>query len=229
MSKSNVLETDWLNLYLKNIDIANVGDAAGLQNSAADGSLYFSLHTADPGEAGNQGTSEATYTSYARAAVARGSGFTVSGNNGTNAATVQFPTCTGGSNTLTHWGLGRSSSGAGTLDYFGPIIASGATWLPVTAKADDTITIPGHSFVVDDRIAFAAAYSGTLPAGISAGTVYWVKTVTGNDITISTTQGGGTLDITAAGSGACIECSPITVTTNIRPEFAAGDFDIFED
>ena len=59
-----------LKLYFQNVDHASIGDAAGLQNSAADGNIYVSLHTADPA-GGNQTTSEATYTGYARVAVAR--------------------------------------------------------------------------------------------------------------------------------------------------------------
>jgi hypothetical protein len=88
-------------------------------NSNTD--LYISLHTADPGEGGNQTSSEATYTSYARVAVARsGSGFTVSGNTATNAALIQFPQATGGSNTITYVAIGTASSSTGQ------IIASGA-------------------------------------------------------------------------------------------------------
>lgn len=49
-------------LLLNNTDWANVGDASGLQNSAADGSFYLSLHTATPTEAGNQTSSEISYT-----------------------------------------------------------------------------------------------------------------------------------------------------------------------
>lgn len=66
--------------------------------------IYLALHTADPGEAGTQATSEAAYTSYARVAKARNSAtdFTVSGNSVTNATEILFPTCTGGSETLTH-------------------------------------------------------------------------------------------------------------------------------
>ena len=71
MSKSNACENSLLLLIFNNTDFALVGDAGGLQNSATAGNLYFSLHTADPGEAGDQTTSEITYTSYARVAVAR--------------------------------------------------------------------------------------------------------------------------------------------------------------
>jgi len=51
-----------LDLIFLNTDWETVGDAAGLQNSAADGNFYLSLHTADPAEAGNQATSEIVYT-----------------------------------------------------------------------------------------------------------------------------------------------------------------------
>lgn len=125
MSKSNVLENDFLLLLLNNTDIALVGDATGLRGSTAVGSLYVSLHTADPGEAGTQATSEATFTSYARVAVARTSGgWTVASGAASNTAAVTFPACTGGSNTVTHFGVGASSSGAGKLLYSGALSAS---------------------------------------------------------------------------------------------------------
>lgn len=125
MSATNAFETALLALYFNNTDHANIGDAAGLQNSATAGSFYISLHTADPGEAGSQTTSEATYTSYARVAVARsGAGWTVSGNNVSNAAAINFPAATGGTNTITHFGIGSDLSGAGNLFFKGALTAS---------------------------------------------------------------------------------------------------------
>ncbi len=125
MSATNAFETALLTLYFNNTDHANIGDAAGLQNSATAGSFYVSLHTGDPGEAGSQTTNEATYTSYARVAVARsGAGWTVSGNNVSNAAAINFPACTGGANTITHFGIGSDSSGAGNLFFKGALNAS---------------------------------------------------------------------------------------------------------
>jgi hypothetical protein len=125
MSLTNAAETALLNLIFTNTDWANVGDAAGLQNSATAGSFYISLHTADPGEAGTQTTSEATYTSYARVAVARsGAGWTVSAANASNTAAVNFPAATGGTNTITHFGIGSDVSGAGNLFFKGALSAS---------------------------------------------------------------------------------------------------------
>lgn len=125
MSKANTWENGLLLLLFNNDDFTGVGDAGGLLQSVADGSLYVSLHTGDPGEAGDQTTSEATYTSYARVAVARTTGgWTVSTNSVTNAAAITFPECTGGSNTITHFGVGTASSGAGKLLYYGALTAS---------------------------------------------------------------------------------------------------------
>ena len=122
MSKSNSWETAVLSLLFENSNVANVGDATGLRGSTTAGSLYFSLHTADPGEAGSQTTNEIAYTSYARVAVARSAaGWTVTGNAVAVDADVTFPAGTGGSGTATHWGLGTDSSGAGTLLYKGTI------------------------------------------------------------------------------------------------------------
>jgi hypothetical protein len=125
MSATNAFETALLTLLFNNTDLANVGDAAGLQNSATAGSFYVSLHTGDPGEAGDQTTSEATYTDYARVAVARsGAGWTVSGANVSNTAAITFPTASAGSNTITHFGIGSDASGAGNLFFKGALSAS---------------------------------------------------------------------------------------------------------
>lgn len=125
MSKSNTFENDILKLIFNNVDIADIGDAGGLQNSAAAGNLYIALHTSDPGEAGNAATNESAYTSYARVAVARDAGgWTVSGNSATNAALIQFPECTGGSETITHVSITTASSGTSKILYSGALSAS---------------------------------------------------------------------------------------------------------
>lgn len=123
MSKSNTFENDLLLLVFNNTNISLVGDATGLRGSSAAGNLYVSLHTADPGEAGNQGTSEISYTGYARVAVARTSGgFTVSGNSVSPASSITFGQRTDvASNTATYFGIGTDSSGSGKLLYSGQI------------------------------------------------------------------------------------------------------------
>ncbi|PPC99497.1 MAG: hypothetical protein CTY35_04050 [Methylotenera sp.] len=119
MSKSNVFENDLLKLIFNGTAIADIAD-----NDATSPltNLYVSLHTADPGEAGNQSTSEIAYTSYARVAVARNSGgFVVTDNSVSPAAAINFPAGTGGAGTATHFGIGTASSGAGKLLYSGTV------------------------------------------------------------------------------------------------------------
>jgi hypothetical protein len=123
VSKGDTFETNLLKLIFQNITIANIGDATGIVGSGTAGSLNFGIHTADPGEAGNQTTSEISYTGYGRVAVARSTGgFTVSGNSVSPASTVSFGQMTAGTGgTATHFHVGASNSGTGQLLYSGTI------------------------------------------------------------------------------------------------------------
>lgn len=133
MSMSNASETNLLLLLFNNTDWANVGDASGLQNSATAGSFYVALHSSDPADAGNQTTNEVSYTGYARVAVARtAGGWTVSGDQVSNTATVQFDECTAGSATATHFSVGLLTSGAGDILYSGALSASRAISAGIT-------------------------------------------------------------------------------------------------
>ncbi|NIT14191.1 MAG: hypothetical protein GTN99_08135 [Candidatus Dadabacteria bacterium] len=119
MSKGNTFENDLIGLIFNGTAIANIADNASTSPLT---DLYLSLHTGDPGEAGDQTTSEAAYTSYARQAVARtSSGFTVSGNQVTLTADVDFPEATGGTETITHFAIGTAASGAGKVLYSGTV------------------------------------------------------------------------------------------------------------
>jgi len=115
MSMGNTTENDLMLLFF---------NATALSWNA-NGNLYVALHTADPGEAGSQTTSECAYGSYARVTVARSSsGFTVSGNSVSNTALVQFPQCTSGSETATYFSIGTASSGAGQIIVSGALSSS---------------------------------------------------------------------------------------------------------
>lgn len=125
MSKANTFENDLLQLLFNNVDIADIGDAGGIQNSATAGSLYVALHTADPGEAGDATTNETAYTNYARVAVARtAGGWTVSGSSVTNTAQVTFPQCGASGATITHGSITTAASGASKILYSGALSSS---------------------------------------------------------------------------------------------------------
>ena len=138
MSKGNTFENDVLKLIFTATAIGNIADNAAASPLT---NLYVSLHTGDPGEAGDQTTSECAYTSYARVAVARsGSGFTVSGNSVSPAANIDFPTATGGTETVTHFAIGTDTSGTGKLLYSGTVspnisVSTGVTPRLTTATA----------------------------------------------------------------------------------------------
>ena len=121
MSKGNTYESDILALLLNATPIANVADNAAASPLA---NLYVALHTADPGEGGNQSTSEITYTGYARVAVSRSNGspaWTVNAGSANPNATISFPAGTAGSGTATHFSIGSSASGTGKIFYKGTV------------------------------------------------------------------------------------------------------------
>lgn len=124
MSATNNGEADVLSYIFK----------SGGNAWSADASFYVSLHTGDPGEAGDQTSSEATYTSYARVAVSRTTGFSVSANVAFNPAAVSFPAATGGSNTITHFGIGTSATGSGRLLFSGALTSSLAVSSGITPQ-----------------------------------------------------------------------------------------------
>lgn len=142
MSKGNTYEDDILKLLLNATPIANIAD------NAATGpltNLYVALHTADPGEGGNQTTSEIGYTSYGRVAITRNNGtpgWTISGGSASPVATINFPAGTGGTGTATHFSIGSASTGTGKVFYSGTIttpIVCGAGVTPQLTTAG-TIT-----------------------------------------------------------------------------------------
>lgn len=139
MSKGDTFENDFVKLIFQGTAIANIADNAATSPLT---SLYLSLHTADPGETGSQTTNEATYTSYARVAVARtSSGFTISNNQVTLAANTDFPAATGGTNTITHFGVGTASSGAGKLLYKGSLSPSISVSSGVTPRINSGVIV----------------------------------------------------------------------------------------
>ena len=101
MSLSNTAENDFLKCLLQGTD----------PSWRAGATLYLALHTADPWETGDQTTSEVAYTSYARVPLTKASDWTDGGSTFTNTNLEQFPTCTGGTATATHFSIGTAVSG----------------------------------------------------------------------------------------------------------------------
>lgn len=121
---SNTAETRILAHYTQNADHANIGDAAGLQNSSAADSLYIALFTSSSSLAaleGNTVTNETDYTGYTRKSIVRSAtGWTVANDTARNAATVTFGSCTEGTATLRYFGVFTAITG-GDLLFFGQL------------------------------------------------------------------------------------------------------------
>jgi hypothetical protein len=146
MSASNAAETAFLDLLFLNIAFANIGNAGGLLPSSVAGSFYVSLHTSDPGETGDQSTNQASYSGYTRAQIVRtGAGFSRSGSVVTNVGTLSFGANGGSLQTMTHFGVGTASTGAGVL------ICSGALNTPLAVISGMTPqALPGTLAITFD-------------------------------------------------------------------------------
>lgn len=139
MSKGNTFENDLLGLIFNGTAIANLADDAATSPLTE---LYVSLHTADPGEAGDQTTNECAYTSYARVAVARTSGgWTITDNSVSPAANIDFPAAIGGTETATHVAIGTASTGTGKILYSGAITPNISISTGVTPRIGTGSTI----------------------------------------------------------------------------------------
>lgn len=140
MSKSNTFENDLLELIFHGTAIANLADNAA---SSPLANLYIALHTADPGEGGDQSTNEISYTGYSRVAVARtAGGWSISGNSVSPVAAIEFGEMTGGAGgTVTHASIGVASSGNGKILYSGSLTPTVAVATGVIPRIKNTSTI----------------------------------------------------------------------------------------
>lgn len=225
-SFTNSAENSLLVLLFNATAWANVADNAATSPLT---NLFVSLHTADPGEGGSQTTSETAYTGYARVSVARTSGgWTVSGTDPTqvvNAGAITFPQCGATGATITHFGIGSLTSGAGVLFASGVI---GPTAGPIqaftcTSASPGSLTVPGVTFSVDDRVSVYHSPVATLPTGMTEGTVYFVGTASAGVCTLSTTAANANpVNTSSTGAGWIAKQTPLAVSNLVTPSFAAS-------
>lgn len=114
MSASNATETEIITYIFDTTAPAWAGNA----------NFFVRLHSSDPGEAGTATTNEISYTGYDGVSISRTTGFTISGNTASNAGLVQFPVCSGGSATATHFSVCTTQNGAGQIIVSGALSAS---------------------------------------------------------------------------------------------------------
>ena len=101
MSMNNATENATLKMHLKGVD----------PSYRANPTQYLALFTGDPGEAGSL-AAEANYVGYSRVALTKATAWTDGGSVFANAALIQFGACTAGNNTITHFAVVDTASGA---------------------------------------------------------------------------------------------------------------------
>jgi hypothetical protein len=138
MSKGNTFENDVLKLIFNATAIA---DLAQDDASSPATTLTVALHTADPGEAGDQTTSETAYTGYARVAVARTTGgWTVTNNSVSPVANIDFGECTASPGAaITHFSVGTGTGNK--LLYKGTVTPNVTMAVGVIPRLKTTSTI----------------------------------------------------------------------------------------
>src|SRR3546814_58830 len=103
----------------------------------------MALHTADPGEDGNQSTSEVTYTGYSRIAINRSTaGWTVTGNSVSPVNPVEWGEMTAGvPSEALYASVGIASAGGGKILYKGSLTPSVKIDIGVVPRLRTTSTI----------------------------------------------------------------------------------------
>jgi hypothetical protein len=147
-----------------------------------------SLHTAFPGQTG---TNEVTggAPAYARKAITVNAAS--GGSRALNAGvTFDVPACT------VRWvGFWNGA----TFNAYAPNGGTPKEFIVDTAA--DTVRSLAHGFSDTTTIVF---YGDTVPAGLTEGTVYYVRDATTDTFKVAATSGGSAIDLTTAGGSACL-------------------------
>lgn len=142
MSIADGTEDSILNLVFRAVTFANYAINA---TASPETDIVVALHTADPGDAGTQSTSEAGYTSYARVNVARPAGWGASsGGSISPVSNIDFPASGASGTTVTHFSTGKSGGGATAILWSGtvtPNIAIGAAGITPRLTTATTLTL----------------------------------------------------------------------------------------
>lgn len=143
MSISNATETAILRLIFNATAWANYADNAA---STPQTNIGVSLHTADPGEAGDATTSEIAYTSYTRVNVIRTTGgWTETTGTVVPVANIDFPAGTGGAGTAAFFATAKSNAtpptGAQAILWSGTVTPNIVTGNGVTPRLTTASTI----------------------------------------------------------------------------------------
>jgi hypothetical protein len=139
------------------------------------------------------GSNEVAGGSYARQPISYSS---ASGGSKSKAAgTVSIPIPAG---TTVYFLGGFSASTSGTMLKWAPINGGSVKGVG-TAATTDVLLSNGHGLVDTDRVFLTTVNGESLPAGLSAGVLYYVVSGTTDTFKVSLTNGGSAVDVTGTG------------------------------
>lgn len=162
-----------------------------LQQWANNHAGWVSMHTAYSATGGN----ELSGGSYARVAVTWS---TVSANvlalSGTPYS-INVPAST----TVAFLGFQDASSSG---NFQGMVPLGGATGYTFAAPSSTGVLLaPGTAYTANQPVVVFAPAGSTLPTGLTAGTIYYVKSPSSDSFSLSATSGGSAISLSADGSG----------------------------
>jgi hypothetical protein len=165
------------------------------------GVTHASLHTAYSATGANEVTGGSP--AYARKSITL-----AAASGGSRAASTQ-PVFDVPAGTYRWFGFWDAVSGG---NFLGMVPIGGDEKEYTTDTATEKIRCPAHGYVADQKIVF---YNGTVPGGLTAGTVYFVRAPGTDDFEVAATAGGAAINLTA------VNTLDSVVSTIIEDVFAA--------
>lgn len=208
-------------------ELAIVNEVFGGTAFSADATLYAALLTTLPADDGS-GAVEANYGAYARVSQTNNTTNFPSANPKVNASAISFAQATSPQTGKIKGLAWYNAASAGTMRVYSRLCDKLSPFA-VGLATGDIIWAPGHTLVNGEKAIVWAPAGATLPAGLSPDTEYYVISVSGDSLQLSTTSGGSAIDITANGS-MCIARSRFDdVNIGTTPTFAASAFSFLVD
>jgi hypothetical protein len=181
---------------------------------------WISLHSADPADTG---ANELTGGGYGRQQV----DFTAAASGTlSNVGAITWSVPAGD---VVAWGAwDASTAGVCYQTGFFSIVVGLAIVRTADATAND-VQSQTHGLAANDRVEFEVIEQLTVPAGLTAGTLYFVIAtgLTTDAFRVSTTQGGAAVDITGNGSAIWRKVVVTNFSSAGSFQVAAGDLDIY--
>lgn len=137
---SDIAENSILDIIFTAVAWTNICDDA---SSSPTTVVAWALHTADLADSAAQNVTETGYTSYARQTPARTTGgHTITNESMSPQSAIDFPTGSGGGDTVSHFSVGKTVSGATDMWFSGtvtPNIVTGNTITPSLTTASTVV------------------------------------------------------------------------------------------